>query len=335
MKFVELKEKIKQAIASHQPFAVYRLPGESDFHYESSDTDRLFFNEFNRPFSESKTLEHLAGMDLLSASTPKDAYIASISDVVKIYEHEDEGKTVISRIIAGYTDVNPMIDRIDAYFASNPDAFCLLALTPGARLMIMSSPELLLSIDGSSFKTISLAGTRKSGSTEPWDEKNVREQKMVTLHLRRVLDKLGIKPDFTSPRSLKSNNVEHLCTELSGVISSEISLGRFVDELQPTPAVCGLPKDVAINNIDRFESHRRGLYAGYTGVKIDEDRLRIYVNIRCAFIDVESGLFNVVTGSGITSMSSPEAEFVETEMKAQPLLSLLIGKEKIEKSSKT
>ena len=94
----------------------------------------------------------------------------------------------------------------------------------------------------------------------------------------------------------------------------------LLDSLAPTPAVCGFPSQTALDHINRFEKHKRGLYAGYTVVTTPDGEVIAYVNLRMAIIDKNTGKFSVYVGSGITAGSTARSEWLETGLKAEPFL---------------
>mgnify|MGYP000996762664 FL=1 len=89
---------------------------------------------------------------------------------------------------------------------------------------------------------------------------------------------------------------------------------NLIQELHPTPAVCGFPKNICTKAIRNFENSERELYAGY--IKIEtEEFLYYFVNLRCAKIYKNAALLFV--GGGINKDSQPEKEWLETELKAE------------------
>ena len=57
----------------------------------------------------------------------------------------------------------------------------------------------------------------------------------------------------------------------------------LLESLHPTPAVCGFPKDDALNIIREYESHDRGYYAGPFGY-LGSDSTEIVVAIRSSLL---------------------------------------------------
>jgi isochorismate synthase len=96
--------------------------------------------------------------------------------------------------------------------------------------------------------------------------------------------------------------------------------GDLIRSLHPTPAVCGLPREKALQLIEKHETHNRNLYAGLIGYKSKEE-LNVFVNLRC--MQVTENDFLLYVGGGITDQSIPENEWNETENKAKTLMRVL------------
>ena len=129
-------------------------------------------------------------------------------------------------------------------------------------------------------RTMALAGTRRSDDDASWDEKNLYEQSIVADFIAETLKKEGL--DVTiDDLSEAFLNIKHLCTEISA--RGDIDVVDLMQELSPTPAVAGYPRDEALEEISRYETHRRNCYGGYVGVGIDGN-YHSYVNLRCCFM---------------------------------------------------
>lgn len=130
--------------------------------------------------------------------------------------------------------------------------------------------------------------------------------------------------DFEAePSVVALPNVTHLATTVSGQLSSPAPpVLDLVAALHPTPAVCGRPRDVALEVIDELEGFDRGPYAGAVGWTDRHGNGEWAVAIRSAVIDgTEARVFG---GNGIVADSDPPTELVETRAKLQALLSVLV-----------
>jgi len=99
-----------------------------------------------------------------------------------------------------------------------------------------------------------------------------------------------------------------------------------VEALHPTPAVCGMPKQVARDFLIAQEGYSRKYYAGYVGElnysnAVHQQTSKLFVNLRCMEIEKES--VNLYIGCGVTVDSDPSSEFIETVNKSTTMKKVL------------
>jgi isochorismate synthase/2-succinyl-5-enolpyruvyl-6-hydroxy-3-cyclohexene-1-carboxylate synthase/2-succinyl-6-hydroxy-2,4-cyclohexadiene-1-carboxylate synthase/O-succinylbenzoate synthase len=107
-----------------------------------------------------------------------------------------------------------------------------------------------------------------------------------------------------------------------------------MNNLHPTPAICGFPAKASLEFIQSFESNSfdRGLYAGPIGY-LGRDSVDILVAIRSSLLSRAQNLLaqsdgvtdmtmSVYAGAGIVEGSTPQAEWSETSYKLEVLSSL-------------
>ena len=98
--------------------------------------------------------------------------------------------------------------------------------------------------------------------------------------------------------------------------------GLMLGLLHPTSAVCGTPKQEAIDFILATEKHERSMYSGYLGPVNLDNATHLFVNLRTVEIKGNRAIF--YAGCGITEDSDPEKEWQETQMKCQTLQRILM-----------
>jgi len=207
-----------------------------------------------------------------------------------------------------------------------PNAFTYLVNLPYAGIWMGATPEVLVKSDGARFETVSLAGTqiRKYDDEEYyWSTKDIEEQAFVSRYMLDVFFNFDIHQYKTiGPETLESGKVAHLKTSFFFPKEKvENQLGNFVAELHPTPAVCGLPKDLAHQYIHENELYQRKYYTGYLGPWRLNGQVSLFVNLRC--MEITSDEYILYAGGGITARSVPEKEWDETNQKAKTLLSVI------------
>ncbi len=200
-----------------------------------------------------------------------------------------------------------------------PDA--LVSLVHGrCGTWLGASPEILLEGEGNAWRTMALAGTRKRETPGPWDEKNLHEQAYVSAYLRKTLAGLSDITSETGPVTMSAGTVEHLRTDFAFTPKEGVSQARLVMALHPTPAVCGLPKEAAMERILTVESLDRRYYSGFLG-PWRKDAARLYVNLRC--MKLHAGGARLFAGGGILPESTLQSEWRETCHKMRTMLALL------------
>ncbi|MFA5475255.1 MAG: isochorismate synthase [Bacteroidales bacterium] len=257
-----------------------------------------------------------------SVDTPKDEFIAQCSNAIKLTKAGAMDKVVLSRqkfITSSDASLQPA-SLLLFLKQKYPTAFVYLFYTPASGWWMGASPELLLRGRAGNYQTMALAGTRPFNPqthTLPWPEKEQLEQKFVTDYILEKLHAVGITdPDCSAPYTRQAGSVEHICTEISFSSGSAVELLRA---LHPTPAVCGMPADIANDFILKTEKHDRAYYSGFLGMLNIKEQTNVYVNLRCMRLFPNGKL--LFAGAGITAGSDPEREWNETEMKMQIMAS--------------
>lgn len=189
----------------------------------------------------------------------------------------------------------------------------------GPEKWVGASPELLLHYEDGVAYTVALAGTKSLG--ESFTEKEKEEQAMVCDFIEERLAKTGLITYSKSDTiEAEYNTIKHLKTSYTVTCDQQCAL-TLLKHLQPTSAVCGLPRDKSFAFIQELETMNRSFYSGVTGV-LRERSATFFVNLRCMrFYDNVVELF---AGAGITKDSKPASEWQETEKKIATIKELLV-----------
>ncbi|CAB4915478.1 unannotated protein [freshwater metagenome] len=201
--------------------------------------------------------------------------------------------------------------------------------------LIGATPELLLRLSRKMVTSRVLAGTiSKTGD----DERDLalaaslaRSSKDLEEHeyaVRSVAD--ALEPFCTStnvpesPYVLHLANVMHLATDVTGALAEKLShvdAFTILEQLHPSAAVCGTPREQAAKLIAEIESISRGRYAGPVGWIDAAGDGELGIALRCGQIDADS--IRIFAGCGIVAGSDPAKELAESQAKLVPMRSAL------------
>ncbi len=210
----------------------------------------------------------------------------------------------------------------------------VFAIQRGERYFVGATPERLVCGAEGQVKTIALAGSAPRGATAEEDEqlgmellnspKNQGEHHVVVTTIRNALARLCSRVWVAdAPHLLKLKNIQHLETPIIGDLLPCHSILEAIEDLHPTPAVGGYPRQPALAAIRSMEHLDRGWYAGPIGWIGRSGNGEFAVALRSALVDgADATLF---AGCGIVADSDPESEYQESCLKLQVMLRGLGG----------
>lgn len=252
-----------------------------------------------------------------SAETHEE-YLEKLDEVIQVIKNNDLPKIVISRrkIFKDFKEID-LEKSFRNLCETYPNAFRYVFVR-GENAWIGAFSEVLGKFNKATheFETMSLAGTIPVSAS--WSQKEIEEQKPVSSYIRNILGKFDKENTIQESETYDhiSGNIKHLRTDFKLKINPE-DLDAIIEELHPTPAVCGIPKDFCKEKIQEIEKFPRELYAGFIRIETD-DFIQYFVNLRCAKLYSDS--VHLFVGGGITAQSNPEKEWIETELKSEAVL---------------
>lgn len=205
-------------------------------------------------------------------------------------------------------------------------ALVYLVHLPGIGLWAGASPETLLKYKDGIAETVALAGTQKIIDGQnvedlTWGKKEIEEHQMVADYIFEKIKTNNLQVlERSKTYTSQAGTMAHLKQRYKFKITKN-QLPDFIKHLRPTPAVCGLPKEKALELIYATEPYDRQYYAGYLGMVEENDTVDFYVNLRC--MKIYNNKATLFVGGGITANSNPQKEWEETELKAKTLLNIL------------
>ncbi|OCR02949.1 isochorismate synthase [Oscillatoriales cyanobacterium USR001] len=258
----------------------------------------------------------------------------SVKSVLELIDAKYFTKIVLSHAIDVFSKFNfNLINSLENLRTIYPGCYIFSTSNGKGKNFIGASPERLISIHNHNLVTDALAGSAPRGKTAFKDvnlanillcsEKDLREHRAVINFIIERLSNLGIIPHISpQPQLLQLSNIQHLWTPIKAEVSPEIHLLKILAYLHPTPAVAGVPRDIALEQIHRYETLDRSLYAAPLGWVDHQGNGEFAVGIRSAFID--GNCARLYAGAGIVAGSEPEKELAEIKLKLQALLSALV-----------
>lgn len=340
-------EKVSEVYRTKQPFVVYRKPNEELVSLLVQNSSKLntlkSFNEagfvfapFDKkedkilfPIAESSTYQtRISQYEALSinenvltknvhslSSNSKENYVDLIEKAIDFIKGNNAHKIVLSRNEVMEFSHFSLVTSLKKMLKNYANAFVYAWFHPKVGLWLGATPERLLNLTNGSFKTMSLAGTQLFIDTLDvvWGEKEKQEQQIVTdFIVDNIKDKVTIK-EIKGPYTVKAGSLLHLRTDISGELADVKMLEDLLLKLHPTPAVCGLPKEVALKFILNNENYKRTYYTGYLGELNINKGTQLFVNLRC--MEILNNYAKIFVGGGITIDSIADNEFEETVSK--------------------
>ena len=188
-------------------------------------------------------------------------------------------------------------------------------------ILFGASPEKLFSFTKPNLILEALAGSVSTNSNLNSllkSSKDLKEHNYVIDYLIECLEILNIKNYKKSDIKVNSfGDIAHLQTLILSTVDN-ICPFKLLKTLHPSPAVCGYPKNEALDWINTLESFPRGNYASPMGWVDSSGNSSFLVAIRGARYNEESIEFTA--GSGIVSGSILEKELDEIILKFESLV---------------
>ncbi len=335
-------EKVPLTIISNS--GIKKVPETNDLHipgflmvpfHESHpklwlDADQTFygddFSAFDLMAIQNEAFKKpLISDDQLPEASGKTEYFKKINILLQSIHSGRVNKVVLSRpLLIEFNRLKESSLLFSGLMKALPTAFVYLLSFPGAGTWIGATPELLLKAhynfkdQNAMISTMALAGTRKTGSSQPWGSKEIDEQQWVAKDISQKLLRSGCTGiEQSEAYTVVAGNVEHLRTDFTAK-SNKYNILDLSEQLHPTPAICGWPAEQALELILSVENYDRSYYSGYLGPVNISNQTSLFVNLRCMKIaEKEASLF---VGGGITSGSVAENEWEETLIKSRTLL---------------
>ncbi len=236
-------------------------------------------------------------------------------------------KVVLARDVFARTAqpiaVAVLLSRLEARYS---DCWCF-----SVAGLVGATPELLVRRSGDLVSSRVLAGTVRASDDSGEagrlaakllaSDKDLAEHEYAVASVAAALAAHCTDLDVPSqPSILRLANVQHLATDITGLLAVPTPVLALAASLHPTAAVCGTPTERARSLIQMLEAMDRDRYAGPVGWMDSNGDGEFGIALRCGQIDpADSRNIRLFAGCGIVAGSVPAAELVESEAKLQPM----------------
>ncbi|MFD2612025.1 anthranilate synthase component I [Paenibacillus gansuensis] len=265
----------------------------------------------------------------IHSNVTKEQFIANVDQAKEYIRAGDIFQVVLSQRFNIETDVSPlMVYRI--LRTMNPSPY-MYYLKMGEEIIVGTSPEALVKVDGDRVETRPIAGTRPRGGTPEEDarlelellaDEKERAEHLMLVDLGR--NDIGRVSEFGTVKCdaymeiERYSHVMHIVSNVSGKLREDKDFFDAFLSCLPAGTVSGAPKLRAMEIIAELENEARGAYAGAIGYLGFSGNMNTCITIRT--IIFKHGKAYVQAGAGIVWDSVPQSEYEETQNKAKALL---------------
>ncbi len=242
-------------------------------------------------------------------------------------------KAVLARTLSVHLErrVDPADVVMHLWRVNQGSHVFLFEPAPDAAL-VGAAPETVATLKDGVFHATAVAGSIRGGGTPREQaelaarllasDKDRAEQRIaledMIARLSTVAHQIRSDPQ---PHVLTLARIQHLETEIRASVPSGVGVLDLLRLLHPTPAVCGLPRDAALEVLAHHEPFHRGWYAGPVGWFDPEGNGVFAPALRTG---VSQGPeWTLFAGAGIVDGSVPASEWEETGIKLEPMLEAL------------
>ena len=286
------------------------------FYYENNRVDEIKSSE---PGFEKFTISEIS-------SNMNEEKFTDIVEKAKKYIYDgDIFQVVLSRKFS-FEASGDYLKVYEKLRALNPSPY-LYHLKMNQKVIIGSSPEMLIRVTDDQVETFPIAGTRKITENEEKNDEMMKElindEKELAEHTMLVdlgRNDIGRVCDYGTVRVKelmevkRFSHVQHMVTHVIGKLSKKFDMYDAFRAVFPAGTVSGAPKVRAMEIIDELEPDSRGPYAGAVGYFSFNGCCDFAIAIRSIFADGKSGF--VQAGAGIVADSATEREYQEVLAKS-------------------
>ncbi len=251
----------------------------------------------------------------------REQYRKSAAELIAAIRRREAEKVVLARVeregLSGELRAGALLRHLQRAHPS-----CLVfALGIGHDTFLGATPEQLVRRVGDEVIASAVAGTVPVGAPRGSLERSPKERSEHAIVVDAIEENLrefcGHVEVPQTPSLLTTGTVQHLRTVLWGRLARPTHVLDVAARLHPTPAVCGTPRERALELIDEHEPFDRGWYAGLQGWFDAAGQGEFFVALRSGLI--RRNEVNLYAGAGLVEDSDPDREAAETLLKLSSL----------------
>ena len=262
----------------------------------------------------------------------RESWDAAVARSLAAITRGDVRKVVLARTLdVPRSDLDPL-DVLARLREDNRGSYVFYFEPRPGSVLLGTPPETVATVRKGVFHATAVAGSIGRGATEPEredlaarllaSEKDRAEHRIAVEDMVRRLEGMATSVwAADEPRVLVLPAIQHLETEIRARLDEGVTAVEALAVLHPTPAVCGEPRDAALELLAREEPFERGWYAGPVGWFDLEGNGVFAPALRSAVLS-DSG-WRLFAGAGIVAGSRADAEWTETRIKLEPVLRAL------------
>jgi anthranilate synthase component 1 len=331
---IRLWEKIPKNHPTEEPIMEFGIYTDGIL-FDNKQKKSLYFYYENNRVNEIKSSESNFDKFTISKITSNidEEEFTRIVDKAKKYIYDgDIFQVVLSRKFSfeAYGDYLKVYEKLRSL---NPSPY-LYHMKMNEKIIIGSSPEMLIRVTDEQIETFPIAGTRKitddEEKNEEMREELINDEKELAEHTMLVdlgRNDIGRVCEYGTVyvkelmEVKRFSHVQHMVTHVVGKLNEKFDMYDAFKAVFPAGTVSGAPKVRAMEIIDELEPESRGPYAGAVGYFSFNGCCDFAIAIRSIFANGKSGF--VQAGAGIVFDSIAKNELKETEHKANAMITAL------------
>lgn len=320
--FDNMRQKIKVVCnvlveAGEQPQAAYA---------RGLERIEALIEQLRQPLPHRIARGHETAEQQLTPNFTPAAFRTAVEACKEYIRAGDIFQVVISQRFEGTLQADPF-DIYRALRTINPSPY-MYFLRFGDNLVVGASPEVLVRKEGEQVEVRPIAGTRPRGATPEEDQRfetelladpKERAEHIMLIDLGRNDVGRVARGGTVEVSELmvieRYSHVMHIVSNVRGVLREGLDAFDVFRAAFPAGTLSGSPKIRAMEIIDEFEPHRRGVYGGAVGYFSYSGNMDLAIAIRTLLIEKKRILLQA--GAGIVADSDPEMEYQETLNKAR------------------